>query len=32
MVALAPPEGVEAVSQALQTAGAAGVINTEVAP
>ena len=32
MVALAPPEGVEAVSQALQTAGAVGVIHTEVAP
>ena len=32
MVALAPPEGVEAVSQALRTAGAVGVIHTEVAP
>ena len=32
MVALASPETVEAVSQSLRTAGAAGVIHTEVAP
>ena len=32
MVALASPEGVEAVSRALQAAGAVGVIHTEVAP
>jgi len=32
MVALASPEGVEAVSRALRAAGAAGVIHTEVAP